>query len=396
MRYYRHRRKASKRAKQIFLRILFVLAAAALVTGLAILTGNLLLAKVERAEEALESSIPPSGYVAGRDDSTTAQETPTVDKQSAQVFAAGLDLSIPDTEDGLFSRLNTLAQTYNTVSVNITDGTGLLYVSEALSTLVGMPQPAANTEAYTRLTQTVTAAKAQNLRLCAVMPSSLHRLPTDTAALLDSTVAAELYTLGFDEILFTGLLAVDADTDAINMARRYLNDVHDALSGTGSFLVGACLPISVYLDAVNAKQVQMLSSAVDFLAMNAADTPVAGDIALTLEEICTSLTGSFQVYDLRVVLDTRDTLLLAAQYNSLARQGISNIHILPEISSEALATTVPTEEETAAAGEVEPAETIPTTNPYITTRPSDGSEPANDPAAEPEETYYRTEGGSWF
>ncbi len=398
MRYYRHRRKTSERAKRIFFRVLFFLAAAAAITGLAILTGNLLLAKVERAEEALESSIPPSGNAAGRDDGIKNPETiPEGDKMRLQVFAAGLDLSLPDTEDSLFSRLNNLSQTYNTVSVNVKSGTELLYVSPALSALVGQPDTGINTEAYLRLTQTVTAAKAQDLRLCAVMPSSLHgRLDIETAALLDSTIAAELYTLGFDEILLTNVLAADADTDAINLARRYLTDVHDSLSGTGSFLLGVCLPISIYLDAVNAKQVQLLSSAVDFLAMSAANTPVTGDMALTLEEICTSLTGSFQVYDLRVVLDTPDLTLLTDQYNSLVRQGISNIHFLREITADTLTDPTIPPEETGTNAETTAEETTPHSNPYVTTRPGDGENSGGYTHTDPTETYYRTEEGSWF
>ncbi len=396
MRYYRHRRKATQKAKRIFFRVLFVLAAAVVVTGLAILTGNLLLDKVERAEDTLESSIPPSGNAVGRQDGLTGTEQSSENHTVLQVFAAGLDLTTPDTEDGLFSRLNTLAQTYNTVSVQVADGDGLYYVSTALASLVGLPAVEENTEAYLRLTQTITAAKAQNLRLCAVMPTSMYRLDTETAALLDSTIAAELYTMGFDEILIVDLLAPDADTDAINMARRYLQNVHNALSGTGSFLLGACLPVSIYLDAVNAKQVQMLSSAVDFLAMSAADTPTTGDIALTLEEICTSLTGSFQVYDLRVVLDTRDTALMGAQYNSLVRQGISNIHLLREIQFDSLTDADTSTVETIPEEETDTAETIPGSNPYVTTRPGSGEVPAEGAGSEPEETYYRTEEGSWF
>ena len=395
MRYYRHRRKASKKAKIIFLRILFVLAAAVVITGMAILTGNLLLAKVNSAEEQLESSIPPSGNAAGRDDQTeTAPQTG--EYSTLQVFASGLDLKLHETEDSLFSRIHTIAQTYNTVSVNITDASGLLYVSPALSSLVRLPDTGTNTEEYTRLVNMITAAKAQNLRLSAVMTSSLSYLDTAAAALVDSTVAAELYVLGFDEILLTGLLPSDANTDAITNVRRYLQDIHDTLSGTGSFSLGACLPVSIYLDAVNAKQVQLLSSAVDFLAMDASYLPVNNSSGMTLEEVCTSLSGSFQVYNLRVVLDTDDPALLAAQYNALARMEITNVHFLGETSPEALTENTVPEEETAVT-ETEPAETIPQVNPYATTLPSNGTGSTSSPSpAEPEETYYRTEGGSWF
>ena len=59
------------------------------------------------------------------------------------------------------------------------------------------------------LTNAITASKAQGLRLSAVMSSSLSYLDSATAALVDSTIAAELYTLGFHEILLTDILPGD-------------------------------------------------------------------------------------------------------------------------------------------------------------------------------------------
>ena len=395
MRYYRFRRKASKKAKTIFFRILFILAAAVIITALAILTGNLLLHKVETASEALESSVPPSGNAAGRIETTTP-DLPEEAYSSLQVFAAGLDLPAHETEDSLFARIHTIAQTYDTISIKVTGPTGLLYTSPALTTLLRMPAVTGENILYTRLTNAITASKAQGLRLSAVMSSSLSYLDSATAALVDSTIAAELYTLGFHEILLTDILPGDADTDTITNARRYLQSVQSALSGTGSFSVGASLPAGVYLDAVNAKQVQMLASAVDFLAMDAADIPVTGTNGMTLEEICISLTGSFQVYNLRVLLTTSNPTLLAAQYNTLIRMDISNIHFPGEVSPETLAEPVlpdmaPEPSETTAEG------TIPQSNPYATTMPSDGtgSVPSGTDT-EPAETFYRTEGGSWY
>lgn len=395
MRYYRYRRKASQKAKAIFFKILFILAAAAIITGLAVLTGNLLLHKVEQAEEHLETSVPPSGNAAGRADPSAGSLTAD-NSSTLQVFASALDLTLHDNEDSLFARVHTIAQTYNTVSVRITDGSELLYVSPALSDLVRLPDTGANTEEYTRLTNLITAARAQNLRISAVMTSSLSRLDNNTAALVDSTIAAELYVLGFHEVLITDLLEPDADTDAITGARRYLQSIHDTLSGMGSFSLGVCLPYGIYLDAVNAKQVQMLSSAVDFLAMDVSSLTVADTGAMTLSEICAALAGSFEVYNLRVVLDTADPVLLAAQYNTLVRMEITNIHFLRETTAESL-----TEEETPEVEqlptETEAEETIPITNPYATTAPSAGTGSSNPGSSNPPtDNYYKTEGDSWY
>ena len=243
MRYYRHRRKASQKAKTIFFRILFVLTAAVVITGMAILTGKALLNKVEKATEELESSVPPSGNAAGRvnrDESDLAEEA----YSSLQVFAAGLDLPYHETEDSLFARIHTIAESCDTVSVKVTGQSGLLYTSPALSELVRMPAVTGDNPLYDRLSLTVTAAKARNLRLSAVMTSSLRMLESATAALVDSTIAAELYAMGFQEILLTDILPYDADTDTINNARRYLQSMQNTLSGSGSFSVGSCQCVS--------------------------------------------------------------------------------------------------------------------------------------------------------
>ena len=394
MRYYRYRRKASQKAKAIFFRVLFILAAAVVITGLAILTGNLLLQRVETAEEQLSASIPPSGNAAGRVDTTPPLTTDGY--SSLHVFASGLNLALHETEDSLFAQIHNFAQTYNTVSLEITAGGDLIYVSPALSALLRLPDLGGNTEAYVRMTNMITAAKAQNLRLSAVMASSLGRLDGETAALIDSTIAAELYVMGFDEILFTGLLEADADTDAITGTRRYLQSIHDTLEGTGSFAMGACLPSEIYLNAENAKQVQMLSSVVDFLAMDATPLHVAQTgSAMTLSDVCAALAGNFEVYNLRVVLKTIDPVLLAAQYNALARMEITNVHFIRETPPESLAVIEEPEiEDPAALPETE--EAIPTTNPYVTTTPKDeeGNPIPTEPETEP--NYYRTDGDSWY
>ena len=394
MRYYRYRRKASQKAKAIFFRILFILAAAAVITGLAILTGNLLLQRVETAEEMLDASVPPSGNVAERVDTTPPL---TADGYSSlNVFASALNLALYETEDSLFARIHALSQTYNTVSVEITAGGDLIYLSSALSDLVGLPSLGVNTEAYVRMTNMITAARAANLRLSAVMSSSLGRLDGDTAALIDSTIAAELYVMGFHEILFTDLLSADADTDAITGARRYLQAVHDSLEGTGSFSMGACLPSEIYLNAENAKQVQMLSSVVDFLAMDATPLTVANTGSnMSLGEVCAALAGNFEVYNLRVVLDTVDPVLLAAQYNTLSRLEITNVHFLRETTPETLTPAdEPEIEILPEAAETE--EAIPTTNPYATTAPKDDAGNPIPIEPETEANYYKTDGDSWY
>jgi len=393
LRYYTHRRKASQRVKTVFLRILFVLAAAALITGLAVLTGNLLLEKVRRAEELLETGVPPSGNAAERPVETEAEENDGV-YSTLRVFAAGLDPSVHSTADSRVARVHTVSENYDTVSVSVTAKTGtLLYTSPALTALLGMPTGTPDPQ-YTGLSELCTAAKAQGLRTSAVLTSSLHRVPdVQTAALTDSTLAAELCMLGFDEVLLTELLpdfsAADTAPDSLVAVRRYLQSVHEgiaSLSGTG-FSLGACLPGAVYLEGENAKQVQLLASAVDFLAIDLSPFPVrSSDSIMTLEQVCQTLAGSFQVYNLRAVLGTEDTVLLAAQANTLSRLEITNVQFLTEVTPELLAQTELPPEETRTA-ETEEAESTPVSNPYATVDPDQGTTES--------ETVYRNE-DSWM
>lgn len=407
MRYYRFRRKASKKIRTIFLRILFVLVTAAIITGAAILVGNLLLHKVETAEGLLSANVSPSGNAAERvDDDSFSPQGATTDVP--QVYASGLSLTESTTDEHIQNRMLAMLGTYDTVSVTITDSTDhadLLYTSPALIELFRMPENTAADPLYTRLRSIANTAGHSDLRCSAVMSASFARMDADTAALLDGTIAGELYKMGFQEILLTDLLGDDADTDSLNTLRRYLNAIQSTLGDTGgAFQVGVCLPTSVYLNTANAKQLQMLAETADFLAMDAADLPTTGPSGTTLSGICTSLSGSFQLYSLRVLLTTEDLSLLAAQTTALAELGITNLHftgeITPEILENAAAANLPTDPET------DPTETeasLPTTNPYVTTKPTEADAPETDATetdappkeTEPEPTY-RTEGGSWY
>jgi len=396
LRYYR--RKNKEKIKAVFLKILFVLVSACIVTTLAIITGKLLQVKVQSASEHLETSVPPSGNSVGRETESSLEGD---SYSSLYVYASGLSLPLHETEDSLVSRIHTISGTYDTVSVEITKDNRLLYVSPSLSELLRMPLQDTD-PMYTRLKNLCTAAKARDLRLSAVFSSSLHTMDNATAALSDSTIAAELYALGFDEILFVDILPETVDTDTLNIAKKYLQTIRDSLNRTvgdstqlHDFSVGACLPYNVYMDAVNAKQIQMIATTVDFLAIDLSSLPVRSQTDMTLETVCQSLAGSFSVYNLRALLGTKDLSLLAAQSNVLAKLEITNLQYLDEITPTLLTeATVAEPEET----ETETTEETPSsiTNPYATTLPSDGVGNTGSETTEPEETYYRTGEDSWW
>lgn len=398
MRYYRFRRKASKKVRTVLLRILFVLAAAAVITGVAILTGNLLLRKVNAAEDAMNAHVSPSGNAVERtsDDSANTQTQTDV----PLVRASGLSLTQNTTEEEIKNRMLAMIGTYDTVSVTITDRANhadLLYASPALIELFRMPENTTIDPLYTRLKSIANTAGHSDLRCSAVMASSLSQMDADTAALVDGTLAGELYQMGFQEILLIDVLGDDADTDTLNTLRRYLNTIQNTLGETAEpFQIGVCLPTSVYLSTTNAKQLQMLANTADFLAMDAAELPTTGPSGTTLTGICTSLSGSFQLYSLRVLLTTEDLTLLATQYQALTDMGITNLHFTAEITPEML---VIGQNDADTDGTIPADETaLPTTNPYVTTTTTDDeSDETSIQETEPEtEPTYRTDAGSWY
>ncbi len=418
MRHYR--RKANQKAKAVLLKILFVILCAAVIFGLAILTGNLLKRHVEAASEMLDNLKPPSGNAVSRKDAE--METNTDEKQysTLAVNACAIDWIrrteeglTPDAEDALVLRLKSLAETYDTISIAVNDTDGYYYTSPTLLTL--LHQPIAATEimeedVYKRLSILCDAVKAENLRLSMRINASLTTLDAEAAAILDGTIAKELFAMGADEVLFCGLTDSDADTDAINYARTYLENIRQEVGDDCT--IGALLPHTVYTEAVYAKQVQMTATAVDFLAIDLTDAPIStkGDGTMTMETICQSLTGSFQVYNMRVYLATADTALLAMQSAVLDALGITNRQYAIEVTADTLQNAltisiededdvipvIPAEDESDTA-----AETQSHVNPYAVTRQQEDTEEADDDATaetepETEDLSYRTDGDSWY
>ena len=72
MRYYR--RKANQKVRAVLWRILFIILCAAVIFGLAVLTGNLLKRHVEAATERLDSAKPPSGNAVSRSDAENEEK----------------------------------------------------------------------------------------------------------------------------------------------------------------------------------------------------------------------------------------------------------------------------------------------------------------------------------
>lgn len=423
MRYYR--RKANQKVRAVLLRILFVIVCAAVILGLAVFTGNLLKRHVEAASERLDSAKPPSGNAVSRKDAEGDGNTGSDSYSSLTVNACGIDWItrtadglMPDAEDALVLRLKELAADYDTVSIPVNDADGYYYTSPALLSFLHQPLSAdalTDDSVYKRLTILCSAVKAENLRFSVRILASLSTLDAEAAAILDGTVAKELFAMGADEVLFTGLMPADADTDAINYARTYLENVREEVGDNGT--IGALLPHRVYTEAVYAKQVQMAASAVDFLAIDLSDAPVSTSdgnaMTMTISKICQSLRGSFQVYNMRVYLGSHNATMLATQTEALDSLGLRNRQYEMEISSNLLdeaqnaensaapVNAAPPGNDETTMGTESPADPDSHVNPYAVTRPQNTAEGGENETETTETetedlTYRSSDDDSWY
>ncbi|MBE6570353.1 MAG: hypothetical protein E7658_09090 [Ruminococcaceae bacterium] len=394
----RYRRRSNQNTKFVFRRILFVLVCAACITGLAILTGNLLKNMVEKADErleSLESTLEDAPETTdGMDDIGFSGDV----YSDLTVSASGVILKNHTSEDNLVLRVNTIAENYDTVSVTLSDENGIVYSSPALIQALRLPAGDGD-GSFESLVSLCTAAKAAGLRISGVLSSSLPVMDADTAALVDGTLAGELYSLGFDEVLFSDIMPEETDRDRIEIAENYLKSIRSAV-GDG-LCIGTVLPLSVYRDVSFTQQIQMIASVVDFLAVDFTEiTVINNEPDMTLESVCLALKGTFQVYNLRIVLANPNMEQLAEQYNLLTAMELTNIHfigeITPSVLSDALtADTAETADETETEAETA-GDPVPQRNPYATSG-SNGSDSGDGDETEKETTYQSGESGSsWY
>jgi len=396
VRYYRRKRYANKTVKKVFLRILFVIAAALVITGLSILLGNHLLRMVEAAEKEILSADPepvtgdsskPSGYYS----------TELPEDTELTVFAVGYE---PAEGEDLSAGLELLKNNFDTISVNITENGELVYVSPAMLSFARMDaedlMTETNTAAFDRITDFGSAVKTENLRMCAVMEAS--RSDGHLLAAADKALLPELVGFGFDEVIITGIENV---TEELSL---YLANLENDMIS-----VGVVLPAEAYLNEANEKMIQRISASGVFLCVDlGSDQYESDEIRTRVRRMCTSLRNSFDSHNLRVFIDNENPQDVAAEYAVLARLNILNVQITTAVAYETLASALP---ETLRNDEPDVEETQEETgadlNPYVTTAPETelpetaevpGTAETSDTGKETEtsaDTYYRGE-DSWY
>lgn len=351
-------------------RILFVILAAAVITFSTLILGHYLKKKVAEAEAAMNTSEPASEQITSR---------PKLSERSSStrsLFAGGLELRNYRTEDAVVSAVNTLAESYDTLLVDLTDASGsLLYTSPALCERLRMAVPDTN-DALTLVRSAFSAAKSKELYVCVVMDTSFGVLERGQDELADGTLFAELSSFGVDEILIKNAVIDEENIPAEELA-AYLDGCAELTQG--SCQLGILFPDEVFLNFSNAHAIQTIAHAADFTGIDmtsySSTTPEAMYEKMT-EEV-SSLYGSFSIYNMRVVLSTVDMELLAAQVQALRDSDIYNICFTEGISPDILNyngsdTSVPEAETEAKPETTVPVE--PQANPYATVNeePTDG------------------------
>ncbi len=380
MRHYRRSYSGSAKFKKVMFRILFVILAAAVITFSSILLGHYLKIKVAEAEAALNTSEPADGQI------TSRPKLPGTPSSSRELSAAGLELRNYHTEDAVVAAVNTLAEHYDTLLVYLTNGDGdLMYTSPALCERlrIAVPEEEDNTE-LALVRSALTAAKSKNLWLCAVMDTSFGLLERGTDEQVDGTIFAELASFGVDEILIENTIIDEENIPA--------EEISDYLAGCAAITNGACqlgilFSDDVFLEFSNAHAIQTIASAADFtgIDMTTYSSVTPDEMYDRMVQDITSLYGSFSIYNMRVVLSTVDTGLLAAQVQALRDSSISNLCFTEDILPDALNYSRHPAAEEEPAEEPAPETTAkaePQTNPYASGSSAQPEEPMEEPVPE--------------
>ncbi len=371
-------------------RIFFVLLAAAIITFASVLIGLHLMRKVQEAENTPSSAVG-EGISAG---SSYSGETPVLAKVK-DVFGMGLVIGDYPTDEELDEALDALAESYDTVVFPLCDESGnLIYQSPAVCALVRM-QPE-DAEGLGRVTHALSAAKSRGLYVIVSVNASDSASSSAASSAADAALMGELASFGADEILvFPGTDTFDYGT--ANRLRVYLAECAGAIDARCG--LGIVLPASAYLDPDGAMQLQMIASSVSCLcirfSLSGAVSGSAADVYKYVSDTIASLEGSFSVYGMRVVIESANSSMIAAQYRAAVDRGVDDLIFTAFVDPAIL------DVDFASVAQPEPqqASSAPLTvsNPYMTTsedaapkEPEPASPAAEEPAALPEEPAAET------
>ncbi len=339
----RRRHSGATRTKlKILFRILFVVIAAAVITALAILLGMHLKNKAASAESVLdgtEAYIPEGG---GREERTLPSGVEALmHDPELKICAADIDIAAVSEED-LMDRLISLPAFYNAVSVRVSRGGSLLYVSPAVAELTRQAVPKGSSDGdginvtLSEINDIVTVASKHGFRVILIYESTPEALGGDGSALalgVDTAVIGELASLNPNEILIDGLIPDEGTLD-FNTLSAIIEYLAAQRSVSGEVSLGVILPSRVFLDTTTAAQIVNLYEYVDTLAVGIPTDSSAGeeDVYSAVGAECYKIRGNFASYNLRAVVKADSVAAARGAYRALVDMGVTNVQFTAYVS----------------------------------------------------------------
>lgn len=322
MKYYRRNPSSSAKVKKIMFRILFVTVAAFIILMLSVILGLHLKNKVENAEKNISDSQDSSSLQISRDNEDSDDDI----SEAPKVFGGGINMLLAKTTDDVVVMVNDTAAYYDTVVLSLNDEYGsLFYQSPALCALMRMPYHEDSLK-YDLLSSAVSAAKIKNLRISTVLRPMPNANSVISAALVDGTIISELASLGVNEVLIDlSSNQKEITYEEANRIRTYLTECA-SISGD-SCDIGVILSADMFLNAENAKIIQMIAGSSSFLAINfdSSGFDLPDFFYLDVSKSIKALLGTFSVYNMRVLIDSSSREYASAEYEACIDNAISNI-----------------------------------------------------------------------
>jgi len=365
IKYYRHHHRSGAKIKRFIFRLLFVIVMAVIITVLAIILGNLLLKRLNTADEILETAPQPN--VQEEDPENISADI--IKNNYKSVFGVSILPSTYKSTDAIMNEIQILNPHYDTLGIHIINENGnLIYNSQALSAALHFPYIQED-KSVSELKNIVSTAKKNRMMPSAILRISENDIKNDSSYYFVGLLINELSQIGFNEVL----LVPDGISEE-KFADTQAEHITALLKGAKKLIksnckIGILFPADVYLGVSNAKYIQIISTYVSFMGISFQGGKVALDTYNATNEIISSLLGNFNVYNLRVVIDDTAPLLISAKYAACVDNNIKNIQFMTKILPDEL-TPVSDSPDTDSVETESGKESVPI-NPYATVKPSE-------------------------
>ena len=291
-------------------RIIFFCVVAVLIFVITVIVGNVLKNKLETIPRDTSDVLTTTSPEENRPQSEQTEGNEIPHEEALKSVSAGfLNLSLAEDAEGAKNAVSQLkAEGYNAVSFVVTDSNGrVTYASPAVEEFSRLTA-SGELVSFDELKAAASFAKESGMRLCAVMTAS------DSMA--DELVAAELRSLGFDELIICGFEEhVQFDTELVSKVNGYVSKLRAAARG---MIFSLSFDSEFYKAPSNAPYIEKIYASTEFLSLDM--TGCSAEEATALSE---EIAGSFTAYLLRPLLSGENKELAASVSDALNAASIA-------------------------------------------------------------------------